>query len=58
MFEKPEGATKNGQSWDIGNIVYTRHRRKTIEKHNTGNKTYEQHKLHQKPSMNPGTRKH
>ena len=30
--------------------------RKKTKKHNTGNKKYEQHKLHQKPSVNPGAR--
>ena len=55
--ETRRGNPKNGQSRDIGNIVYTRHRTKTNKKHNSGNKKYEQHKLHQKPSVNPGARK-
>ena len=40
MLEKPEGAIKNGQSRDIGNIVQARHRTKTNKrKHNTTQKT-------------------
>ena len=34
MLENTEGAIKNGQSRETGNIGYTR-RRKTKEKHNT-----------------------
>jgi len=35
MLEKPEGAIKNGQPRDTGNIGYTRHRTKTIKKNTT-----------------------
>ena len=31
--KKTEGAIKNGQSRDTGNIGYTRHRMKTIQRH-------------------------
>jgi len=34
MLENTEGAIKNGQSRETGNIVYTR-RRKTKQTHNT-----------------------
>jgi hypothetical protein len=34
MLENTEGAIKNRQSREIGNIVYTR-RRQTKQKHNT-----------------------
>ena len=34
MLKKTEGATKNGQSRETGNIVYTRHRAKINVKEN------------------------
>jgi hypothetical protein len=34
VLESTKGAIKNGQSWETGNIGYTR-RRKTNQKHNT-----------------------
>ena len=33
MLEKTEEAIKNGQSRDTGNIGYTRHKTKTIQRH-------------------------
>jgi hypothetical protein len=33
LLEKTEGVIKNGQSRDISNIGYTRHRTKTIQRH-------------------------
>jgi hypothetical protein len=38
-LEKTEGAIKNGQSRDTGNIRYTRHRTKTNKTTNTTQKT-------------------
>ena len=52
MLEKTEGAIKNGQFRETGNIGYTRHRKKTKKqkttKHNTEKKYNEQHGPHQK----------
>ena len=39
MLEKPEGAIKNWQSRETGNIVYTIHRKKTNTTKNTTQKT-------------------
>jgi hypothetical protein len=52
-LEKPEGAIKNGQSRETGNIEYTRHRTKVREKRRaikngqskeTGNIEYTRHR--------------
>jgi hypothetical protein len=39
MVEKTEGAIKNRQSRETGNIEYTRHRTKTNKTNNTTQKT-------------------
>ena len=50
MLEKTEEAIKNGQSRDTGNIGYTRHKTKTIQRHwqhwvhKKKNKTKTQHR--------------
>jgi hypothetical protein len=44
MLENTEGAIKNGQSRETGNIEYTR-RRKTKQKHNTIQRNW-QHRVH------------
>ena len=57
MLEKPEGAN---QEWTVERhwqyCAYKTQDENKQKKHNTGNKKYEQHKLHQKPSVNPGAR--
>jgi hypothetical protein len=46
MPEKTDGAMKNGQSRDTGNIGYTRHRTKT-------NKTKTQHRTKKMSNTDP-----
>ena len=59
MLQKTEGAIKNGQSRDTGNIETTRHGTKTEKTkiHNTEYQKDEHHRLHQKLGMNPGASK-
>ena len=53
--EKLEGAIKNGESREAGNIGYMRHRSKSNKTINTTQKIKidEQQGPHQKPRMNP-----
>jgi hypothetical protein len=52
MLEKTEGAIKNSQSRDTGNIVHKRHRKKT-----TNRKQKDEHQEPtKKPGLNPGAR--
>jgi hypothetical protein len=53
MLEKIEGAIKNEQSGDTGNIGHTRHRAKTnkTQKHNTTQKVK---KMRTRTSPKPG----
>jgi len=50
MLEKPEGEIKNRQSWETGNIRYTRHRTKTNKTNTT------QHGPLRTPGVHPGAR--
>ena len=45
MLEKPEGASKNGQSRDTGNITRA-HKTHEEDKQNTTQKTKEMYNLH------------
>ena len=55
MLEKTEGAIKNGQSRETGNIGYTRHRSKSNKTKNTTQKTKKMSNTdtHQKLGLNP-----
>ena len=55
MLEKIEGARKNGQSRETGNIGYTSHSMKTNKTKNTIKKD-DQHEPLQKPGVNPCAR--
>ena len=56
MLDKTEGAIKNGQSRDTGNIGYTGQRRKTNKAKNTTQKTKKMSNTdhNQQPGVNSG----